>query len=85
MRSHRALLLVAPLLLVATGCPKETPPAPVADAAAEAAAKNAAMPADTKYLDETAKKILGEIETLETTKDVVCWTSFRQLDNFISS
>src|SRR6185436_10073125 len=26
-----------------------------------------------------------EITTLETTKDVTCWTSFRQLDSYISS
>lgn len=85
MRTHRALLVfLAPLLLTATGCPKETPPA-AADAAAEAAAKNSEAPADTKYLDETATKILGEIEALEMTKDVTCWTSFRMLDNFISS
>ncbi len=86
--THSALhLFVAPLLLtVLAGCPKETPTPPAAaDAAAEASAKNAELPADTKYLDETAKKVLAEIETLETTKDVTCWTSFRQLDNFISS
>ena len=86
MRSHALFLLAAPLLLVTAGCPKDPPPTPAAsDAAAEASAKNAEIPADTKYLDATAQKVLAEIETLETTKDVTCWTSFRQLDNFISS
>ncbi|HSO34289.1 MAG TPA: FG-GAP-like repeat-containing protein [Labilithrix sp.] len=89
MRPHsalRALLpLLAPVLLTTAGCPKDPPPQPAADAAAEAAAKTSEPPADTKYLDEAAKKVLAEIETLETTKDVTCWTSFRQLDNFISS
>ncbi len=32
-----------------------------------------------------AKRMIEQIRELETTKDVTCWTSFRQLDNFIAS
>jgi hypothetical protein len=32
-----------------------------------------------------AQRIVGEIGKLETSKDVTCWTTFRQLDAFISS
>ncbi len=87
MRPHRAVLTFAPLLLLSlAGCPKDAPSQSTnADSAAGANAKNAEPSVDTKYLDATGKRILGEIEALETTKDVTCWTSFRQLDNFISS
>src|SRR5690349_12250237 len=40
---------------------------------------------DAAHLKEEAQRALTEIVSLETTKDVTCWTSFRQLDNFISS
>src|SRR5689334_9808751 len=62
-------------------------PTEQADAEATTASKNAKGGAeyDATHLDEVAKKTVGEITTLETTKDVTCWTSFRQLDSFISS
>ena len=34
-------------------------------------------------LASTAKLFIDEIRKLETQRDVTCWTSFRQLDNFI--
>ncbi|MEO8877521.1 MAG: VCBS repeat-containing protein, partial [Polyangiaceae bacterium] len=40
---------------------------------------------DTHFLDDEGKRVLSEIATLESTKDVMCWTSFRELDSFISS
>ena len=52
----------------------------------EAGAKNApSSDVDASHLDDAARRALAEIVTLETTKDVTCWTSFRQLDSFISS
>lgn len=36
-------------------------------------------------LAETAVAIVDRIGELETERDVTCWTSFRQLDNFIAS
>jgi hypothetical protein len=81
----RAYHLLAPLTLLVAGCPKDNPPTPQPAADAATTVTSVQTPADTKHLEETAKKVLGEIEALETTKDVVCWTSFRQLDNFISS
>jgi hypothetical protein len=35
-------------------------------------------------LRATAAHVIDELEKLETTKDVTCWTSFRQLDWFIA-
>jgi hypothetical protein len=40
---------------------------------------------DAAHLDDEAKRTIAEIGNLETTKDVTCWTSFRQLDSYISS
>jgi hypothetical protein len=60
------------------------PPAP-AGGATPPALSSAAPTSDTHFLDETGKKVLAEIASLETSKDVTCWTSFRQLDSFISS
>ncbi|MBK6916619.1 MAG: CRTAC1 family protein [Deltaproteobacteria bacterium] len=34
---------------------------------------------------DTAAAIVAKIRELETSRDVTCWTSFRQLDNFIAS
>jgi enediyne biosynthesis protein E4 len=36
-------------------------------------------------LAEAAQAFVSEIATLEMARDVTCWTSFRQLDNFISA
>jgi len=82
MSSSNKLAFVA-LVAVAVALPfgpwgcKKTPPAPAPDASVAAT--------DTMFLDEEAKQVLAAIATLETTKDVTCWTSFRQLDSFISS
>ena len=82
MRTSASVLLCL-LTTTLLGCPKDPPkPAPAAD---DAAAATAPVTVDTKHLDAAAAKALAEIATLETTKDVTCWTSFRQLDSFISS
>jgi len=73
-----ALFIALPLTLC--GCKKEPVPS-VPDASSAAAA----MTTDTHFLDDEAKQVLAQIATQETTKDVTCWTSFRQLDSFISS
>jgi hypothetical protein len=78
MAIHR---LIAPLVLLAFACNKRAEPeksAPPADVDAPSAP-------DTHFLDEAASRAATEIETLESTKDVTCWTSFRQLDGFISA
>lgn len=81
MRSQNvvlAALLAFPLFTI-SGC-KNDPPAP-----APVPSSSAAAVVDTHFLDEEAKQVLAQISSLETTKDVTCWTSFRQLDSFISS
>ena len=50
-----------------------------ADTAASVATKS------TRFLDDAAKQVVASIAQQESTKDVTCWTSFRQLDSFISS
>jgi hypothetical protein len=52
---------------------------------ADAAPAPAVADHDAAHLDDAARRAVAEITNLETTKDVTCWTSFRQLDNFISS
>src|ERR1700735_5309800 len=66
MRSQNALLaaLVALPLFTISGCKKD-PPTP-----APAPSSSAATTMDTHFLDDEAKRVLGEIATLETTKDV---------------
>ena len=74
------LLLLVTALVVCAACkksPGDATPAPSATASSSSA--------DTHHLDDEARRALAEIATLETTKDVTCWTSFRQLDSFISS
>lgn len=97
MRDWRVTRAVATaaILLTLTGCPD--PPAPttdVADAAPKApdaaAAKNidpgpsTAGPKATPH-ERSARRVLDKIEALEISKDVTCWTSFRQLDSFVAA
>ncbi len=79
MKSRYSAVLAA--LVALAGCKKTAsepspPPQPSA---------SATPTADTHHLDDAATRALAEIAKLETTKDVTCWTSFRQLDAFISS
>jgi hypothetical protein len=79
----RRLGFVALAGIVALGCKNKD------DKKDQEATEKASTPTgpsfDAGHLDETAMKIASEITNLETTKDVTCWTSFRQLDSFISS
>ncbi len=84
MRARPLAAFFAALLIGICGACKKAPsdraPAP------SASASSASSPtADAHHLDDEARRALAEIATLETTKDVTCWTSFRQLDSFISS
>ncbi|MEO1268943.1 MAG: hypothetical protein AAFX99_12650, partial [Myxococcota bacterium] len=62
-------------------------------AAAATAAPTTATPPSThpttqppqEAHEEAAKRVLDAILTLETSRDVTCWTSFRQLDSFIAT
>ncbi|MBX7083119.1 MAG: hypothetical protein K1X88_28185, partial [Nannocystaceae bacterium] len=57
----------------------EVPPAPsLAEAVASLSPRRA-------QLADTAALVVDRIRTLEVQRDVTCWTSFRQLDNFIAS
>jgi hypothetical protein len=80
--------LVLLLPLTALGCKDDPKPTPTPTSQGTPSASASAAPPrsmDTKFLDDAARRVLSEIATLETTKDVTCWTSFRQLDSFISS
>ena len=85
----RANVIISALLasLGIGGCKDDPKPnsTPTPQPSLSASAAPAPGTMDTRFLDETAKRVLTEIATLETTKDVTCWTSFRQLDSFISS
>ncbi len=59
--------------------------APATAPASASSSKATIASTDSHHLDDVANRILQEIVTQETTKDVTCWTSFRQLDNFIAS
>src|SRR5262249_9559470 len=74
MSTHRPIALLVTLLLLA--CNKRAEPEKSALPRADASAPNAP---DTQFLDEAAARAANEIESLETSKDVTCWTSFRQL------
>ncbi|MEO8875144.1 MAG: hypothetical protein ABI461_06110, partial [Polyangiaceae bacterium] len=67
-----------------SGCRKNTSTSS-AGGAPSASASAGAVTMDTHFLDDEGKRVLSEIATLESTKDVTCWTSFRELDSFISS
>ncbi|MEO7113026.1 MAG: CRTAC1 family protein [Polyangiaceae bacterium] len=77
MRTSLAGVLLAALVFLSiAGCKKDS--GSVADASAP-------LRTDTTFLDDEAKRVLEKIAALEAAKDVTCWTSFRQLDSFISS
>ena len=71
--------------VLGVGCKKPEPAPTVAVDAQVDSGPSPSAAGDSHHLDVTAKRVLDEIATLETTKDVTCWTSFRQLDSFISS
>jgi hypothetical protein len=84
--SARALTFAGVVVLAVIGiggCTKPDPPPPITTTVD--AGVPAALVIDTHHLDDEGARVLAEIATLETTKDVTCWTSFRQLDSFISS
>lgn len=77
-------LLATVLLLALAACSKSSAPNP--HPAALAALKAKAHAAEVRVdFDAMSRRVLDEIVRLETTKDVTCWTTFRQLDDFISS
>jgi enediyne biosynthesis protein E4 len=91
-------VLLGAILAMACGKkkPSEAQPATTAKAqsaeAAEAAQGSEPVPLPPLQLEarhaaltEAAKAFVEEIAKLEKARDVTCWTSFRQLDNFISS
>src|SRR5258706_9712909 len=69
------------MLFVACRRPTSEPAPP----GASAAISSAPPATDVRFLDEAAKRVVAAIADQESTKDVTCWTSFRQLDSFISS
>ncbi len=76
-------------LVLACACkpaPAPTPPptaTPQLVAAAAIAGPGDVSP--TAGLASVAERLQAAITKLETTKDVTCWTTFRQLDSYISS
>jgi hypothetical protein len=68
--------------------PTAPPSAPVAAPVAAPADLESALARvapERAALARTAALIVDRIRTLEVQRDVTCWTSFRQLDNFIAS
>lgn len=59
-----------------------TQPPPAVPSLAEAAKGLSPM---RSHLADTAALVVERIRSLETGRDVTCWTSFRQLDNFIAA
>ncbi|MCR9163586.1 MAG: CRTAC1 family protein [Nannocystaceae bacterium] len=64
----------------------------IAATACESSSERAAAPSekqrpaeDAASLQTTAEAIVAKMRALEVGRDVTCWTSFRQLDTFISS
>ncbi|MBC8072068.1 MAG: hypothetical protein IAG13_27350, partial [Deltaproteobacteria bacterium] len=49
------------------------------------AAATAALSPPRRQLAQTAAHVVDRIRVLEVERDVTCWTSFRQLDNFIAT
>jgi hypothetical protein len=78
---RRVLLVGLCGLLGCKGAAPEQGPSPDAGPAVIAPA----LAPDTRFLDDLAGRVVQQIAESETTKDVTCWTSFRQLDSFISS
>ncbi len=86
VKSCAALALVLACACKRGPAPVPTPPpaaTPPAGAAAALAGPADASP--TAGLVGVAERLQAAITKLETTKDVTCWTTFRQLDSYISS
>ncbi len=88
---RKTILAFAPLLLAAA-CNRPTVPRSTSETLPAATGANGAdigarksIANDTRFLDDAAKRVVEAIAQQEATKDVTCWTSFRQLDSFISS
>ncbi|HWB78434.1 MAG TPA: hypothetical protein VG755_25890, partial [Nannocystaceae bacterium] len=60
-------------------------PAPSVPPVPDLAEATAALTPARKQLAETASLVVDRIRELEIQRDVTCWTSFRQLDNFIAT
>ncbi|MBM4344434.1 MAG: CRTAC1 family protein [Deltaproteobacteria bacterium] len=90
MTSQRKGAVLA-LALLCLGACRPTPraaTAPVASAAGAHDPRAAALAVDASTTDGLAvvvERLQAAITRLETTKDVTCWTTFRQLDSYISS
>ena len=97
MRASSTELILLGIALT-LGCGKPAgDPAPKADSDTKSPAANEAstpaaealppMQLEARHaaLAETARAFVDEIAKLEIARDVTCWTSFRQLDNFISA
>ena len=82
LRKLSFLVLATGLLFGGCTCKGEETKRPLDEGGVSTAASS---DVDAAHLDDAARRTIAEIATLETTKDVTCWTSFRQLDSFISS
>jgi hypothetical protein len=65
--------------------PTPTVPTPVAAPVPDLAEATKSLSPERAALAGTAVLIVDRIRELEVQRDVTCWTSFRQLDNFIAS
>lgn len=86
MRAHVGLMGLWMAAVSFAGCKDDPKPNPTPTSQPSTSGSSLPAPTmDTRFLDDAATRVLAEIASLETTKDVTCWTSFRQLDSFISS
>lgn len=74
-------MLAGLVVLQAAGCrsdesPPVDPPLPTT---------NTSVHAEPGSIKHTARALVSRIEALETERDVTCWSSFQQLDNFVAT
>lgn len=81
----RRFALWTALAVVGSSCTSRTPESSDGGGKSQEAPAEASTARTTVSLVDTARAIVGELEALEIERDVTCWTSFRQLDNFIST
>ncbi len=81
MRKEVVLLVVLVLLAGCKSDSAETPQTKTAPVAEESSPESI----DSEKLVPVASSVINSIAELEKKKDVTCWTSFRQLDQFIAT
>lgn len=81
--SRSSSRVLAAAVIVCLGCPSTEEPAPTQVVKPSAASTSREGTAEELALVANASAFVQQLESLEKSKDVTCWTSFRQLDSFI--